>query len=695
MAYSSLSQTRQNLGLKSISSSSSGYVPLDQARTTLFAANKAKVITPTPKPVVKPISKPIQTSPNLISQVQTKAAPIARAFDNPVLKTAKDVYTKIMSAGIKAADKQLGVSKKLGTLEKVGQKAGQALQKTPDLNLGTKGQKTFKATDTETKIVNFMSNFPSEILKSYGNDIEQIYTPAGREKLKKDALNLPKTMEQVKTHIDKREWMKALEAASSNSAIMVTLDAVALVPTGIVAKGTNLIRGKKVAQDLVKQTVEEASLQTAKKELKVVSAKKLGFKENVSNSAKPSDANAGLSDVEKRIKAIKPDANIQGIKQDVTQGSGFITSDGKFTNVNTGHNTLLGDLGEGEKGLNDYLNMGGIRTRVSQESGDINIEIHKAPTPQQLKTLLSLPDDRRYFYDVGDITQRGMSGTGTTKADFLKELDTKFSGILNKYEGDRGQSFKKPSQGSTPDKMPVVSDVRGMELGGRVQTERVPRGNRQTNNETSLRINPRVAQQTKGDIKPKIEAKTTTSLSGEKAVGESGGVVKTPSKIALSVKQKAVDQGITADLELAGYTKQTIKGESDKVMELAKDSEKFSRVLRGEEQSNINPLAIVKAAEDHIKNTGDLKMIQDLANSPLISESSKAAQIMRFAAEREPDSLAAKFQQIKKVREEAFKQRYGGKKLSEVRTKVVGDIKTKVKTPDKYDWSHFADSIQC
>ena len=73
---------------------------------------------------------------------------------------------------------------KVKALEKIAVPIGKTLQKAPDLNLGTKGKKTFKATDTETKIVNFISNFPSMVARSYGDDIELIFTPKGREILK-------------------------------------------------------------------------------------------------------------------------------------------------------------------------------------------------------------------------------------------------------------------------------------------------------------------------------------------------------------------------------------------------------------------------------------------------------------------------------------------------------------------------------
>lgn len=50
---------------------------------------------------------------------------------------------------------------------------------------------------------------------------------------------------------------------------------------------------------------------------------------------------------------------------------------------------------------------------------------------------------------------------------------------------------------------------------------------------------------------------------------------------------------------------------------------------------------------------------------------------------------------IIKVREEAFTKRYSGKTSQEVSDKIVKDIQSKVKKPDKYDWNNFVKSLEC
>lgn len=153
------------------------------------------------------------------------------------------------------------------TLENLGVAAGRKLQKVPNLDLGTKGQKFFQATDTETQILDFISNFPSGIAQSWGQSIEQVSTDQGREKLKADAKNLPKTMSEVKTHLENKEWQKALDAALTNSALTVALDASDVIPTTLLAKfGLKGIKAsaKQSAQQIVKEAVEETEKQAVK-----------------------------------------------------------------------------------------------------------------------------------------------------------------------------------------------------------------------------------------------------------------------------------------------------------------------------------------------------------------------------------------------------------------------------------------------
>ncbi len=188
-------------------------------------------------------------------------------------------------------------------------------------------------------------------------------------------------------------------------------------------------------------------------------------------------------------------------------------------------------------------------------------------------------------------------------------------------------------------------------------------------------------------------------------VGGEGGVKpveevpkpKTPSKIAKSIEVKAIEQKLTEGFEgIAGYDKITIKKQAELASNLMKDLEKASKVIRGEEPlpEELRGTALITAAEEYIKETGDAKLAYELANSPLVSETSVAAQELRLAAEREPDSLTLKLQELKKAREQAVEQKTGKSAKEAVKNEVT-KIKKEIKTPDKWDWGKFLKLIEC
>lgn len=174
---------------------------------------------------------------------------------------------------------------------------------------------------------------------------------------------------------------------------------------------------------------------------------------------------------------------------------------------------------------------------------------------------------------------------------------------------------------------------------------------------------------------------------------------KTPSKIAKSIEQKAADQGLTDVVgELAGYDKQKIQEQKDMAAKVMQNVDEARAMLRGEKPlpKGLNPVALIDAAERYIEKTGDPNVLMDLSKSHLVSETSQAAQVMRFAAERQPDSLTAKLQDLKKTREDTLTRRTG-KTVDQALKDEAAKIKEELKrtAPKKEDWASFISSIQC
>jgi hypothetical protein len=194
-------------------------------------------------------------------------------------------------------------------------------------------------------------------------------------------------------------------------------------------------------------------------------------------------------------------------------------------------------------------------------------------------------------------------------------------------------------------------------------------------------------QVTKSSVTPKKPVESNPSQLGQ-----------TPSKIAQSIQSKAVEQKLTEGFEgIAGYDKITIKDQAERASQLLTDPDKTLRVIKGEEAlpEGLRGTALITAAEEYIKKTGDVKMAYELANSPLVSETSAAAQELRLAAEREPDSLVAKLQEVKKARETAAVKRYGDvkKATKQIKTAIKAEI-TKT-TPKAKDWVSFLEELKC
>lgn len=175
---------------------------------------------------------------------------------------------------------------------------------------------------------------------------------------------------------------------------------------------------------------------------------------------------------------------------------------------------------------------------------------------------------------------------------------------------------------------------------------------------------------------------------------------KTPSKIGQSIERKAIEDNLTKGFEgVAGYDKITIADQARRASDLVnKDFELARKVVRGEEPlpANLRGTALITAMEQRIKKTGDAELAYELANSPLVSRTSAAAQELRLAAERQPDSLALKLRELRQIREDAVKKRTGQDVDTAIK-KEVGKIKeeTKKTIPKREDWSSFIDSIQC
>ena len=174
------------------------------------------------------------------------------------------------------------------------------------------------------------------------------------------------------------------------------------------------------------------------------------------------------------------------------------------------------------------------------------------------------------------------------------------------------------------------------------------------------------------------------------------GITK-PSKIGQSIEAKSVEQKLTT-----GF-KSTAEYEPVKVAEQARistdlvnsDITSARKMINGEADlpPEMRGISLITAMEEYIKKNPDPDMAYDLANSPLVRGTSVAAQELRLAAERTPDSATSKIIDLKKERESKVKD-FPAKKTAE--KKRLKDEAGKINLPkEELSWDRFLEGITC
>jgi len=196
------------------------------------------------------------------------------------------------------------------------------------------------------------------------------------------------------------------------------------------------------------------------------------------------------------------------------------------------------------------------------------------------------------------------------------------------------------------------------------------------------------------------EGKVKAPVEGEVLFVEKKGK---PTKVAKSIEAKAEEKGIVEEFKgLAEYSPVVIKEQRTRIEKLMMENiDKAKRMAIGEESldSNIKGAMLVKMMEDYAMDQKDGEFILELANSPLVSETSEAGQTLRLIREREPDSATAKMQEVKKERENAAKKKRKGKTKKQITDKMkksLGEkISQKKRKVNKYAWESFINEITC
>lgn len=172
------------------------------------------------------------------------------------------------------------------------------------------------------------------------------------------------------------------------------------------------------------------------------------------------------------------------------------------------------------------------------------------------------------------------------------------------------------------------------------------------------------------------------------------------SGIARSIEQKAKDAGLTKGFEKkAQFETINHADQAQRAKDLISSGIDNARaVVRGEAElpDGLKGTALINEMENYMKIHPSGEMAEELANSPLVTAGSEAAQEMGLMAEREPDSAMSKIQELKR---NLVKRAGGSQKVAAARTKIVRELKeatTKVNlSKEDLSWDKFLKSIEC
>lgn len=175
------------------------------------------------------------------------------------------------------------------------------------------------------------------------------------------------------------------------------------------------------------------------------------------------------------------------------------------------------------------------------------------------------------------------------------------------------------------------------------------------------------------------------------------------SKIAKDIEIKAIEAGLTKGFgHLAEFTPITIKDQVQRAANLMTNIDEARSVIRGEKPlpEGLNSVALIKAMDIYARNTKNGELASELANSPLVSGTSAAAQTLRMAAEIDPLSPVKAITDVNKVLDEAAKKRLPGGILNKAKVDTTNKIKDEVKGEVKkvnttQSWKTFIESIRC
>lgn len=178
---------------------------------------------------------------------------------------------------------------------------------------------------------------------------------------------------------------------------------------------------------------------------------------------------------------------------------------------------------------------------------------------------------------------------------------------------------------------------------------------------------------------------------------------KTPkkvSKIAESIESKAIEADLTKEFkDLAEFTPTTIKKQAVLMADVMQNVETATNIIKGTEPlpKGLNPSTVISTMEKFALENQDGILMSELAKSPLVSETSVAAQTLRLTQERTPESPVRAIKDLEKVRQESLDRKLKVTSQEKVQKNLRSSLDKKIKTtkPSKFSWEQLINDIIC
>jgi len=209
---------------------------------------------------------------------------------------------------------------------------------------------------------------------------------------------------------------------------------------------------------------------------------------------------------------------------------------------------------------------------------------------------------------------------------------------------------------------------------------------------TEVEVKPNVGQPTLSVTKPKVVKPKTVSVPRKQLPVGEGKEKLSRLEARVTESLEKTPEEVKKKLGTATFKQMNNKEQIQKAVKYVNENpDEAMAVLRGDVEAPKGILrnSIYVAMENTAK--GDVALARRLASL----ESTRGGQEIEILKEIDKASPVKIMSDLINVRADASKIKLKGKPIQQATKETVGQIKKRVKVPDKYDWNKFIEGIQC